>query len=281
MKRTVLVGAALLLATACEERGEDSGTARVATPAATASASAPGAPAATPTAAASEGTTSSGARSVSEETDDFVFDYSYPAEAGDIPPLATLLDRRLERARASLAQQAAAAREAARDNGFPYNKYSSGMAWKTVADLPDWLSLSGEMTEYTGGAHGNYGVQSLVWDKRAGRAMSAIDLFNSPEALGEALGERYCEALDKLRAEKGTEPAEEGQSVFPACPGVEELIVLVGSSNGRTFNRLTLYAGPYVAGSYAEGAYEVHLDVDRAVLDAVKPEHRASFSARG
>ncbi len=284
MKRTVLVGAALLLATACEERGEDSGTPGNATPAATASASAsrsgPGAPATPPTTARA-GTTSSGARSVSEETDDFVFDYSYPAEAGDIPRLATLLDRRLERARASLAQQAAAAREDARDNGFPYNKYSSGMAWKTVADLPDWLSLSGEMTEYTGGAHGNYGVQSLVWDKRAGRAMAAIDLFASPQALGEALGERYCEALDKLRAEKGTEPVVEGESVFPACPGVEELTVLVGSSNGRTFNRLTLYAGPYVAGSYAEGEYEVHLDVDRAVLDAVKPEHRTSFSARG
>lgn len=279
MKRTVLVGVALLLAAACTQREEGSGSPGDATPAATASASPT--PPATPTPSqGSPATPSSGARAVSEETDDFVFDFSYPAEAGDIAPLAALLDARLERARTRIAQQSATAREDARDNGFPYNKYSSGMAWKVVADLPGWLSLSGEMTEYTGGAHGNYGVQSLVWDKRAGRALQAVDLFTSPQALGRALGERYCEALDALRAERRTEPANEGDALFTECPGVEELTVLVGSSNRRTFNRLTLYAGPYVAGPYVEGAYEVDLDIDEAVLEAVKPEYRPSFSAR-
>jgi hypothetical protein len=56
--------------------------------------------------------------------------------------------------------------------------------------------------------------------------------------------------------------------------------VLVGSSNRRTFNRLTLYAGPYVAGPYAEGAYEIDINIDRAILAAVKPEYREAFSAR-
>jgi hypothetical protein len=278
MKRTVWLGVAVVLVAACREPAPSEPTPGTPTP--TASAATPS-PSPSPTAAASSEASSNGARAVSEETDDFVFEYSYPAEAGDIPELAALLDRRLERTRANLARQSAAGREDARDNGFPYNKYSSGMEWKVVADLPDWLSLSGAMTEYTGGAHGNYGLQSLVWDKRAGEALEAVDLFTSPEALGRALGERYCEALDAERAKRGTEPPAEGsESVFPACPGVEELTVLVGSSNGRRFNRLTLYAGPYVAGSYAEGAYEVNLDVDQAVIDAVKPQYQESFAAR-
>jgi hypothetical protein len=223
--------------------------------------------------------TPAGARSVSEKTDDFVFEYSYPAEAGNLPELAALLDRRLDRARTLIAEQAAEGRSEARENGFPFNKYSSGMAWKVVADLPGWLSLSGELTSYTGGAHGIYGMQSLVWDKEGGEARRGMDLFTSPEALGEALGERYCEALDALRAERRPEELQD-DTFFIDCPSMEELTVLVGSSNGRTFDRLTLYAGPYVAGPYAEGAYEVDLDVDAAVLEAVKPEFRESFGTR-
>lgn len=278
--RAVSAGVALILVAGCTDRGGDGGSPdeAAASPAdgPTASATATS----TPTTTGGSNSPSSGARSIAEETDDFVFDYSYPAEAGDIPALAALLDQRLERARAALARQAAQAREEARDNGFPYNKYSRGMEWKVVARLPDWLSLSGEQNSYTGGAHGNYGVQSLVWNKRTDEAMDGVALFASPQALGDALGERYCTALDQVRAERGVAPVEEGDTVFAACPSLDELTVLVGSSNGRTFNRLTLYAGPYMAGSYAEGAYEVSLDIDQAVLAAVKPEYRASFSAR-
>lgn len=280
MKRTVLVGLVLALAAACTDREAGESAPGDPTPAATPSATVTAGPAAPSTAPSSAATPSSGARAVAEETDDFVFDYAYPAAAGDIPELAALLDLRLERARALLADQAARGRREARENGFPYNKYSHGMEWQVVAELPDWLSLSGEQTSYTGGAHGNYGVQSLLWNKPAGAAIRGIDLFTSPQALGEALGQRYCDAVAALRAQRGVPEVVEGDSVFAACPSVDELTVLVGSSNGRTFNRMTLYAGPYVAGSYAEGAYAVDFDVDEAVLAAVKPEHRESFSAR-
>lgn len=274
MKALVPVLTALALAAACNGAADGTNGEGPETggPAATASPS--------PAASASAEATASGARAVQEETDDFVFDYAYPAEAGNIPELAHLLDRMLDRARETLARRAASAREDARDNGFPYNKFSSSMEWQVVADLPGWLSLSGEITSYTGGAHGNYGIRSLVWDKQAGEAMRGIDLFTSPGALGEALGTRYCEALEALRVERGTALAA-GQGGFPACPPVDELVVLVGSSDGERFDRLTFYAAPYVAGVYAEGAYEVDLAVDAAVLGAVKPRYREDFAARG
>lgn len=222
-----------------------------------------------------------GARSVSEETDDFLFEYAYPAEAGRIPELAKILDRRLDTRRARLAAQSQEARDDAREKGFPYNKHSYSGEWKVVADLPKWLSLSLDMATYSGGAHGNYGVESLVWNKEQGRAINAKDLFTSPAALEQALGDRFCDALDRQRAEKRREPVErDADEEFNRCPRIDELTVLVGSSNGRTFNRLTLYAGPYVAGPYAEGAYEIGLPIDRAVLDTVKPEYREAFSAR-
>lgn len=238
-------------------------------------------PAATASATATATGAGNGARTVSEETDDFLFEYSYPSQAGRIPELAALLDGRLARNRAELASDAVDARREARSNGFPYNKHSFTSEWKVVADLPGWLSLSEDVATYTGGAHGNYTTQSLVWDKKAAKGLEGIALFASPEALGEALGDKFCKGLDRERAKRrGAPVAAELQDQFDQCPGIDELEVLVGSSNRRTFNRLTLYAGPYVAGPYAEGAYEVNLNVDRAILGAVKPEYREAFSAR-
>jgi hypothetical protein len=238
-------------------------------------------PTPTPTVTATATAASNGARAVSEETDDFLFEYSYPSEAGRIPELAALLDRRLDRNRAALATESAEARREARSNGFPYNKHSYTAEWKVVADLPGWLSLSEDVSTYTGGAHGNYTMQSLVWDKTAGKAVAALTLFASPKALEQALGERFCQGLDRERGKRrGAAVPDESDDMFDKCPGIDELEVLAGSSNRRTFNRLTFYAAPYVAGPYAEGAYEVNVNVDRAILDAVKPEYRPAFTAR-
>lgn len=293
MMRTVSVLALLVALAACNGEaavdGESArdGAAPVATasasPSAAASASGDPAPADSPAATSARADSrSGGARTVEEETDDFLFAYSYPAQAGRIEDLAALLDRRLDRARGELATESAQARRQAREDGFPYNKHSYSAEWKVVAALPDWLSLSNDIATYSGGAHGNYTKASLVWDKKRGRAMDGIELFASPAALEEALGERFCDGLDRQRERKRGKPLEDppNDDTFTGCPDIGELEVLVGSSNGRTFNRLTLYAGPYVAGPYVEGAYEVDLAVDRAIRDAVKPEYRAAFTAR-
>ena len=272
MKRLIAVLVMAAAVSACPgQEGRDPDAAPGATPT-------PSPPA---TASASATSASNGARTVAEETDDFLFEYSYPSEAGRIPELAALLDGRLARSREELARDAVDARREARSNGFPYNKHSFTSEWKVVADLPGWLSLSEDVSTYTGGAHGNYTTQSLVWDKKAARATEGIALFASPEALGEALGDRFCDGLDRERAKRrGAPVTADSQDQFDQCPGIDELEVLVGSSNRRTFNRLTLYAGPYVAGPYAEGAYEVNVNVDRAILDALKPAYREAFSAR-
>jgi len=241
----------------------------------------PPAPPPTPTASATASVGSNGARSVSEETDDFLFEYSYPKEAGRIPALARLLDGRLEHSRAELAQQSAAARKDARGAGFPYNKYSLTIAWKVVSDLPEWLSLSAKVSSYAGGAHGNYGFDSLVWDKQHTRALQAIDLFQSPAALDKAVGDRFCDALNAERARRRGAPVKKtSRDEFDKCVGVKEATVLVGSRGHRKFDRLSLQIGPYVAGPYAEGAYEFAFPVDARILAAVKPEFQDAFASR-
>jgi hypothetical protein len=245
-------------------------------PSATAS-TAPATPQPTPSATATA--TPAGANEVKETNDLYSFSYSWPAAAGNIPPLAQRLEGELEASKKELIANADKGKDESESNGFPYNPHYFSEKWKVVANLPHWLSLTGDFSTYTGGAHGNYGRETIVWDKKVGRGFPAIEMFASPRALSDALGDKLCAALDRERAKRRKgEPKGEGVSEFDKCVGVDEATVLVGSSNGKTFNRIGVWFGPYVAGPYAEGAYELNFGVDKAILEAVKPAYKAAFS---
>ena len=221
-----------------------------------------------------------GAREVSERTDLFVFEYSYPQAAGETAGLARWLDRRLERRRTRLARRAEQGRAEASDNGFPFNTYSSETAWEVVADLPDWLSLSAQLSSYSGGAHPNYGFDTIVWNKREQAAMEPIAFFESPQALDDTLGPQLCEALNAERAERRGEPVdEEATDSFNACIKPDETNLLLGSTDGQRFNRIGIQIAPYLAGPYAEGSYEFTFPVTPELLQTVREEYRDAFSA--
>ena len=257
-----MVGASLLVS--CREEAPAPDPAAIASPVATATAAA---------------TPSSGARTVEEETDDFLFEYAYPAEAGNIPALAALLDARLVRVREGLARDSRAAREDARDNGFPFNKYSTGIGWSVVADTPRFLSLSAAISSYSGGAHGNAGFDALVWDKEAGRALEPGAVFTSIKALDAAIGTRLCDLLQRERAVRRGGDAELG-GAFDECVPLTDTTILLGSTNSRAFNRIGVLMGPYVAGPYVEGSYEFTVPVDAEVLGAVRDEYQSAFASR-
>jgi len=232
-----------------------------------------GTPAATPT--------PGGAVAISERTPLYLFEYSWPQKAGEVPALAELLNRRAERAKTDLVESAEEGKEAAEDSGFPYNAYSYSQDWKVVANTPRFLSLSSVTTGYRGGAHGIYASGSLVWDREADKALKPVALFVSPGALEGALAPKYCDELDRQRGQKRGEDIGDGtDNLFDSCPSFSDLTVLLGSSNGRAFNRIGLIADPYVAGPWAEGTYEVTLPVTPDVLGAVRPEYAGAFAAR-
>ncbi len=222
-----------------------------------------------------------GARSFTEETDTFLFEYSYPQEPGEIPALAAWLDDRLDEERNLLAREADRARRNARNDGFPFNKYSSLTHWHLVADVPDYLSLSAQLSTYTGGAHPNYGFDTMVWDKEAKTALEPIAFFISPTALDEALGDQLCQALNAERTKRrGMEIPEGSDDPFEACVKPDETNLLLGSLSGLKFDRVGVQIAPYLAGPYAEGSYEFTFDITPDLLETVKPEYQDAFTAR-
>lgn len=205
------------------------------------------------------------------------FAYKWPAEVSAIVPLAQRFTTERE---TRLAEQKAewleALAEFAGEDCVSCTSRSYSKEWKVVANLPRFLSLSADMYFYTGGAHGNSDFDALVWDREAGGAITPEGMFRSEAALQETLGTAWCKTLKAERTKRaGQEIADDG---FFTCPPIADLTVLVGSSDGKAFNRIGLLAAPYVAGSYAEGPYEVTLPVTKAVMAAVKPEYKSAFA---
>jgi len=249
-----------------EEMGEATGVAAV-------SATARAAPAAAPASFQDNEEQGPGSRE---------FKYQWPGAVSEHPALVALLTAERDRI---LKQEKAEWREAlasSPEECVPCRSRSFAKEWKLVAETPGYLSLSGEFSTYTGGAHGMYGLQSLVWDKAAERAIAGAELFESPGALDSALGDSLCRALNAEREKRRGEPVPAAaDGTFDGCVGTSEATVLVGSSTGKAFDRIGIWFGPYVAGSYAEGAYELDFPVDAAVLRAVKPEHVGAFALKG
>jgi hypothetical protein len=216
------------------------------------------------------------ARSESVSTESYSFDYAYPAAAGVIPGVKAVLDADLAKHRKQIAQSAAEGKRLAEKEDYPFNSYSFSKGWDVVTDLPAWLSLSAAIGGYEGGAHGYQGFDSLLWDKRAGKLRTPTELFQSERAFVDAVRTDFCSALDKERAERRENEKLDG---FDECVDPTEAVVILGSSNGKAFDRIGFLIAPYLAGPYVEGDYEVTLPVTPALLAKVKPQYRSSFVA--
>jgi len=220
------------------------------------------------------------ARSVKEETALYTFEYAYPASAAAVPGLRTALEADRARHLAALRRDARAGGAEAQENGYPFRKHAWTQTWQVVTEIPGWLSLSASYWNYTGGAHGMSWSGAMLWDRRAGRARSPLDLFTSKAALSAAIRQPFCAALDRQRADKrGTPVNRTGGGEFDQCIDPVAQTVILGSHGRQAFDRIGILVAPYSAGPYAEGSYEVTVPVTPAVMAAVKPVFRASFAA--
>ncbi|PCD02751.1 hypothetical protein COC42_10315 [Sphingomonas spermidinifaciens] len=214
------------------------------------------------------------------KTDNYSFEYSYPAEAAAIPPLARWLAGRRAALQAELDKDTAAFRKEAEVGGFDFRPYDSTTSWQVVTDTPRLLSLSAEIYVYSGGAHGSPGFDALVWDKAAGRRLAPTELFVSSEAIQRAVGTAFCAEIDRLRQQRRGVPVVRSNDAFNNCPDVAEATLILGSTNRQKIDRIGLLVGPYVAGPYAEGTFEVTLPVTKALIGAAKPYYRDEFAVR-
>lgn len=206
------------------------------------------------------------------------FSYAWPTEVNALPKLAALMtEMRDDALRAQKTEWEQSVAEYGTDNCITCVSRDFATTWEVAADTPRFLSLGAGVYVYGGGAHGNTYFDTLVWDREAGAAMGPVEMFSSQDALWSAISDDYCAGLNEERAKRRGGPVT-GSGWGSNCPGLDELVVVATSSNGKTFDRLELLAAPYVAGAYAEGSFEVTVPLTQAALAAAKPEYRAYFS---
>ncbi|WP_239804421.1 DUF4163 domain-containing protein [Croceicoccus hydrothermalis] len=217
------------------------------------------------------------AEAVDESTDDFQFAYSWPAAAGT-GPLKDALTAERQRLRNEIATSASAARREALASGYPFRPFGFDKKWSVVTQTPRFVSLSAETYAYEGGAHGMQTFDALVLDREKNLVLQPGTMFSGTAALGDAVRGPMCDALDRARAERrgdmGTQGGWENECIDP----VADAAMILGSSDGRRIDRLGFLIGSSVAGSHAEGSYDVTIPVTEAVIAALRPEYRDAFA---
>ncbi len=206
------------------------------------------------------------------------FSYAYPAQAAAIPALVQKFEKDTESSRTGALAMAKEDSASAKRAGYPFRPHSLETKWEVAADTPRFLSLQSQTYVYTGGAHGMTGYDVVLWDKARKRETSVKALMTTPAAFAAAIGEHFCAELDKQRAEKRGEPVVRGDDDFTKCIDPMEQLLVPTSQNGKLIDTMTVVIGPYSAGPYAEGSYEVALPVDAAMRDAIKTEYQDAFA---
>ena len=171
------------------------------------------------------------------------------------------------RARAEAASDAASAKQA----GFPFRRHAASVDWSLAADTQRLLALTGETSSFTGGAHGNIGFGSRIWDKAARRSIAFDALFTNWPQARAILQPAFCKALAKEQRQLlGTVPRDE----MHACPKLAEQPATPWAGLTPLAGQMRVMVAPYVAGPYAEGSYVVSLPWPEAVRPLVKPVYR-------
>jgi len=213
-----------------------------------------------------------------DETNDLIeYHFGWSAEAAAVQQLVARFRAEMDKDKAELLANAREDKANRDKQGYPFNAYTSSTEYATAGQSPRLLSLLVDAAAYTGGAHGNFGTNGLLWDRQAVKEIEVSDLFAAPANMDRLLTQRWCDALDKAREEKRGEPVS-GDGMFDDCPKLSEIaIVPTDKDKDGRFERLIVTASPYVAGPYVEGSYEIDLAVTPDLIAGLKAAYRESF----
>jgi hypothetical protein len=219
------------------------------------------------------------AASLSRTEKSDLIDFSYTAPALSVPEVSVMLSQRADAAKTAALAGARQNQQAAEKGGFPYRTQVYHADWAVAADTPRLLSLVATVGTYTGGAHGMTVFEPLLWDKRARKTIDAAALFTGTDAMEAALRKPFCDALDRERAKKRGAPVARSDDPFSQCIDPAKEVIVPTASGAGGIDSFTVYVAPYDAGPYAEGAYQVTVPVDAALLKAIEPAYRDAFGS--
>ncbi|MCS6624441.1 DUF3298 and DUF4163 domain-containing protein [Roseibacterium beibuensis] len=137
-------------------------------------------------------------------------------------------------------------------------KYENTVTLTAAAETPKLFSLKRTSFDYSGGAHPNTLTSGILWDKALKRQIGLSDLFRKGADLS-ALDRALCSALNTAKRARVPDGASITFESKPfSCPRVATtpFVLSPGDTPGKAAG-LTFLIGPYQAGPYVEGGYEI------------------------
>jgi len=180
-----------------------------------------------------------------------------PGELSDMPELAAKLGRQAGRQIRAFADRAAEAHEQS-DRQDQWRKWSLEIEHEVTFENPRVVSVLRRTWFYTGGAHGNVGLDSLIYDRQMEAFIGLDDLFGpvkdgAPvlETIAayarNSLIERLGQASDRAWIRDGTAPKRATYEAF----------TLVPSGEPNKAGGIAVHFGPYAVAPYAAGPQRV------------------------
>lgn len=139
-------------------------------------------------------------------------------------------------------------------------KYENTVTITAAAETAKLFSLKRTSFDYSGGAHPNTLTSGLLWDKALKRRIGLADLFRKGADL-TVLDQALCSALNTAKRARVPGGASLTFDSKPfSCPRVSTtaFVLTPGDASGKAAG-LTFLIGPYQAGPYVEGGYEIAL----------------------
>jgi hypothetical protein len=199
----------------------------------------------------------------------WTYAFVYPAEAARIPALhAWLRSQSNEDAgdhEASIGSLANYAKE------HPEGRFFHEKVFKVDADLPGLLALSKATSEYSGGAHGWFTFDTLLWDKTRNRKLEPAELFSDLAAANTEIQVHLCPVLLESRRRE----AARGDGFFNGpCTKPPYNMTPVAAGGRATALKVTFAE----LDGYAGGTYEVWVPVTARLRALVAERFRSGFA---
>jgi hypothetical protein len=222
---------------------------------------------------------SAGNSTISFEDASLSFVAAFPDAAANDPVIADLR-RDAEGYLAQLKTNARADFDRRKKAGYEPRPWDVQIRWKYSAKAGDIVSLIGEASEYTGGAHPNQRFDTHI--ARASGAETAFgDMLVAQRSPSPAMVIAICEALKTAKIAKiksATILDEPIVCVGPVANAKTEdaRIVLAPSNEPNKFGGVYVYYEPYAVGAYVEGPYTLTVQQEIFAED-LRPELKPLF----
>jgi hypothetical protein len=201
----------------------------------------------------------------------WTYAFVYPAEAARIPTLDAWLRSRSKEDEGDHEESIGSLAAYAKQN--PKGRFYRETVYTLDSNLPALVALSQVTSSYTGGAHGWFVFETLLWDKTRNRKLEYKDLFSDLSAANAEIRVQLCPILAESRRSEAARGGGDGVFNGPCADPPYNMTLL--AADGRvttlkvTFTELEGYAG---------GTYEVWVPVTPRLLALVAERFRPGFA---